>query len=65
MGKYSYPVLTIDGWRSFVPGKNMAENVEEIEAKLREAVDLYLSYFRDRGQPAPPANASVGRFTAA
>ena len=42
-----------------------ADSPDEIEAKLKEAVDLYLSYYRDRGQPAPPARAKVGRLTAA
>jgi predicted RNase H-like HicB family nuclease len=42
-----------------------ADSPDEIEAKLKEAVDLYLSYYRDRGQPAPPAHAKVGRLTAA
>jgi predicted RNase H-like HicB family nuclease len=42
-----------------------AESPDEIEPKLREAVALYLSYFHDRGQPAPPAFARVGSLTAA
>ncbi len=42
-----------------------AETPEAIEPKLREAVALYLSYYHDRGQPAPPATARVGSLTAA
>lgn len=42
-----------------------ADSPDKIEPKLREAVDLYLSYYRDRGQPAPPAVARVGSLTAA
>lgn len=42
-----------------------AESADDIEAKLREAVELYLGYFRDRGQPVPPAHAKVGSLTAA
>jgi predicted RNase H-like HicB family nuclease len=42
-----------------------ADTAEAAERNLREAVDLYLSYYRDRGQPAPPAKAKVGTLTAA
>jgi predicted RNase H-like HicB family nuclease len=42
-----------------------ADTPDDIEAKLREAVDLYLGYYRDRGEPAPPARARVGSLTAA
>ena len=38
---------------------------EEVERNLPEAVALYLSYYRDRGLPAPPAAARVGTLTAA
>ena len=41
------------------------ESPEAVESKLREAVGLYLSYYHDRGQPAPPAHAQVGSLTAA
>jgi predicted RNA binding protein YcfA (HicA-like mRNA interferase family) len=36
-----------------------------LTAQLRDAVELYLSYYRDRGQPAPPAHARVGSLSAA
>jgi predicted RNase H-like HicB family nuclease len=42
-----------------------ADSADEIESKLQEAVDLYLSYYRDRGQPSPPAQARVGHLPAA
>jgi predicted RNase H-like HicB family nuclease len=42
-----------------------AESSDDIEPKLREAVELYLGYYRDRGEPAPPAHAKVGSLTAA
>lgn len=42
-----------------------AESADEIEGKLREAVDLYLSYYRDRGLPPPSPQARVGTLTAA
>ena len=40
-----------------------AESADEIDAKLREAVDLYLSYYRERGLPPPPPQ--VGTLSAA
>jgi predicted RNase H-like HicB family nuclease len=42
-----------------------ADSPEAIEANLCEAVALYLSYYRDRGQPAPSAQTRVGTLTAA
>src|SRR3954454_12878269 len=40
MRKYSCPCCkTIRSWRSFASGNDMAENVEEIEAKLAAYVD--------------------------
>jgi predicted RNase H-like HicB family nuclease len=42
-----------------------AETPEEVEQLLPEAVDLYLSYYRDRGIPAPPPEARVGTLSAA
>ncbi len=42
-----------------------AQAADEIEAKLLEAVDLYLSYYRDRGLPTPTPKARVGTLTAA
>ena len=42
-----------------------ADSPEGIESKLQEAVELYLSYYRDRGEPAPAAHARVGSLSAA
>ena len=42
-----------------------SETLENIEKKLREAVELYLSYYRDKGEPVPRASARVGTLTAA
>jgi predicted RNase H-like HicB family nuclease len=42
-----------------------ADDADEVESKLTEAVELYLSYFRDKGLPTPPAKARVGTLTAA
>ena len=42
-----------------------AETPEEVERRLPEAVELYLSYYRDRGVPAPSPEARVGTLTAA
>ena len=42
-----------------------ADSAEAIEPQLREAVSLYLSHYRDRGLPVPPAQARVGSLTGA
>jgi predicted RNase H-like HicB family nuclease len=42
-----------------------AESAELVEQQLREAVDLYLGYFHERGLPPPLAQARVGTLTAA
>jgi predicted RNase H-like HicB family nuclease len=41
------------------------ESPEQVEQQLHEAVDLYLSYFHDRGLPPPSPQARVGTLTAA
>jgi Uncharacterized conserved protein len=49
-----------------LPGCSTTGNTpEEVEHQLPEAVDLYLSYFRDRGLPTPSPEARVGTLTAA
>lgn len=54
------------GYLPDLPGcTTTAQSPEGVEAKLREAVELYLSYYHERGQPAPPAHAKVGSLTAA
>ncbi len=42
-----------------------AESPEQVELQLHEAVDLYLSYFHERGLPPPSPQARVGTLTAA
>jgi predicted RNase H-like HicB family nuclease len=42
-----------------------AESVERVEQQLQEAVNLYLSYYHERGLPPPPPQARVGTLTAA
>ena len=42
-----------------------AESPEQVEKQLREAVDLYLSYYSERGQPPPAPQARVGTLSAA
>jgi len=41
------------------------DSPEQVEEQLPEAVELYLSYYRDRGLPPPPPQARVGTLTAA
>jgi len=55
-------------WAYFpdLPGCATAgESVEEVEGRMHEAVDLYLSYYTDRGLPKPAAQARVGTVSAA
>ena len=42
-----------------------AESPEDVERQLPEAVELYLSYFHERGLPPPTPSARVGTLTAA
>jgi len=42
-----------------------ADSLEEVERKLQEAVELYLSYFHERGLPPPTPQARVGTLNAA
>ncbi len=42
-----------------------ADSPEQVERQLREAVELYLSYFHDRGQPPPVPQARVGTLSTA
>lgn len=41
------------------------ESVEEVQGKLPEAVELYLSHYRERGLKAPLPQAHVGTLDAA
>ena len=42
-----------------------ADSPDEVEKRLREAVELYLSYYSERGLPPPEPQARVGRLSAA
>ena len=42
-----------------------AESAEQVEQQLREAVELYLSYFQEWRSSPPPPQARVGTLTAA
>ena len=41
------------------------DSPEQVEQQLREAVDLYLSYYSERGLPPPQPQARVGTLSAA
>ena len=41
------------------------DSPEHVERQLPEAVELYLSYYTDRGLPPPPPQARVGTLRAA
>jgi predicted RNase H-like HicB family nuclease len=48
-----------------LPGcASSADTPEQVERQLPEAVELHLSYYTDRGLPAPPSNARVGTLNA-
>ena len=54
------------GYLPDLPGcATSAESPEQVERQLSEAVDLYLSYYHERGLPPPPPQARVGTLTAA
>jgi len=36
----------------------VGETADEVKQLIREAIDLHLEDFRERGQPIPPATAS-------
>ena len=49
-----------------LPGCTTAgDSADAVMAQPPDAVDLYLSYYRDRGLPPPPPQARVGTLTAA
>jgi predicted RNase H-like HicB family nuclease len=55
-------------WAYFpdLPGcASSGESPEQVERQLHVAVDLYLSYYTERGLPPPPPQARVGTLTAA
>jgi predicted RNase H-like HicB family nuclease len=54
------------GYLPDLPGcATTGDSPEQVEHQLREAVDLYLSYYRERGQPPPQPQARVGTLSAA
>jgi predicted RNase H-like HicB family nuclease len=68
---YVYVIEKADdgGYWAYLPDlpgcATSGESAEQVEQQLHEAVELYLSYFRDRGLPPPPPLARVGTLTAA
>ena len=55
-------------WAYFpdLPGcTTTADSPEQVERQLHEAVELYLSYYTDRGLSPPSPQARVGTMTAA
>jgi predicted RNase H-like HicB family nuclease len=55
-------------WAYFpdLPGcTTTAETPEQVEHQLHEAVELYLSYYAERGLTPPPPQSRVGTLTAA
>jgi predicted RNase H-like HicB family nuclease len=42
-----------------------ADSPEQVERQLPEAVELYLSYYTERGLSPPPPQARVGTLNAA
>jgi len=48
-----------------LPGcTTMGDTPEQVEQQLPEAVDLYLSYYSQRGVQPPPPQARVGMLAA-
>jgi predicted RNase H-like HicB family nuclease len=68
---YSYVVERADdgGYWAYLPDlpgcTTAGDSVEEVEKRLPEAVDLYLTYYRERGLPAPCPESRVGTLPAA
>jgi predicted RNase H-like HicB family nuclease len=68
---YAYVIERADdgfywGYLPDLPGcTTTAETPEAVERQLVEAVELYLSYYTDRGAPPPTPHAKVGTLTAA
>ena len=49
-----------------LPGcTSAADTIQDLEPRIKEAVDLYLSHYRERGEPPPKPSARVGRVVAA
>jgi predicted RNase H-like HicB family nuclease len=55
-------------WAYFpdLPGcTTSADTPDQVERQLHEVVDLYLSYYTERGLPPPTPQARVGTLSAA
>src|SRR5947199_10758123 len=63
---YAYVIERADdgGYWAYLPDlpgcASAGDSPEEVEQQLPEAVELYLSYFREKGLPLPAAQAKVG-----
>ena len=68
---YAYVIERADdgSYWAYVPDlpgcTTTAQSPEEVEKQLREALDLYLSYYDERGLPPPEPQARVGTLGAA
>lgn len=69
--KYVYVVERTDdgGYWAYLPDlpgcTTRGDTPEELRQRLPQAVQLYLSYYRDRGQPLPQPTAQTGTVSAA
>lgn len=68
---YAYVIECADdgsfwGYVPDLPGCVTAgDSIGEVEEQLPEAVEHYLSYYRDRGLPTPTPRARVGTLASA
>lgn len=68
---YAYVIERADdggywGYLPDLPGcTTTAESAEEVERLLPEAVELYLSHYRERGLAVPEPQSRVGTLSAA
>jgi predicted RNase H-like HicB family nuclease len=71
MKSYAYVIERAEdgGYWAYLPDlpgcTTTADTPEEVEQRIPEAVELYLSYYRDRGVPSPSPEARVGTLSAA
>ncbi len=69
--EYAYVIERADdggywAYLSDLPGcTTTGESVTEVEEQLHEAVELYLSYYRERGLKPPEPRSRVGTLPAA
>jgi predicted RNase H-like HicB family nuclease len=68
---YAYVIERADegSYWAYLPGlpgcTTAGESPEQVEHQLYEAVELYLSYYSERGLLPPPAHARDGTLTVA